>query len=116
MSRVYGTRALNPTIADEVERHKRAAKFAPHWSGIPASRRVASCTYGPRDGSRACSAVSPLRLGGRRMRRLCHSLCQSSVGLAANRLDLMRLHAQYSSANMMVITRLVTEGSAGSGE
>src|ERR1700730_2198735 len=34
------------------EQIKEPLKFAPHWWGIPASRRVASCTDGPRNGIR----------------------------------------------------------------
>src|ERR1700738_3107948 len=37
-------------LANTSRTDKRAAKFAPRWWGIPASRRVTSCTDGPRNG------------------------------------------------------------------
>jgi len=60
-----------------------AGSVNPHGWGIPASRRVASCTDGPRDGIRACSDVAPLRSSGRRMESCLAARRQSPVGLSA---------------------------------
>jgi hypothetical protein len=42
-------------------------QFAPRSWGMTASRRLASCTDVPRNGTRACSGRSPSRHDGRRM-------------------------------------------------
>ena len=59
----------------------------PHWWGRTASRRLASCTQGPRDGIRACSdqvrhaMVGAERVGGRDREQEAEGLTHVSAQL-----------------------------------